>query len=151
MLPVQENRVVSTHWGTYNVTVDQGRVSGIRSWLGDPAPAPVWEGLDGSKTSLRVAAPAIRQSFLDRQHRAGGAGRGREPFVEVDWKTALDIAAEQMERVRSAHGNSAIFGGSYGWASAGRFNHAQSQIHRFLNLLGGYTRSVNSYSYGAGR
>lgn len=150
MLPVQENRVVSTHWGTYNVTVDQGRVSGIRSWSGDPAPAPIWDGLDGSHTSMRVAAPAIRQSFFDKQHRADGAGRGREPFVEVDWKTALDMAAEQLERVRSTYGNSAIFGGSYGWASAGRFNHALSQIHRFLNLLGGYTCSVNSYSYGAG-
>ncbi|SPS01641.1 molybdopterin-dependent oxidoreductase [Cupriavidus taiwanensis] len=150
MLPVQENRVVSTHWGTYNVTVDQGRVSNIRSWSGDPAPAPVWEGLDGSHTGLRVASPAIRKSFFDKQHRAGGKGRGREPFVEVDWKTALDMAADQMERVCSTYGNSAIFGGSYGWASAGRFNHAQSQIHRFLNLLGGYTRSVNSYSYGAG-
>lgn len=150
MLPVQENRVVSTHWGTYNVTVDQGRVSNIRSWSGDPAPAPVWEGLEGTHTRLRVASPAIRKSFFDKQHRAGGEGRGREPFVEVDWKTALDMAAEQMERVRSTYGNAAIFGGSYGWASAGRFNHAQSQIHRFLNLLGGYTRSVNSYSYGAG-
>ena len=37
-----------------------------------------------------------------------------------------------------------------GWASAGRFHHAQSQIHRFLNTaLGGYVRSVNSYSSGA--
>src|SRR5690606_29042273 len=37
-----------------------------------------------------------------------------------------------------------------GWASAGRFHHAQSQIHRFLNkVLGGYVRSVNSYSAGA--
>ncbi|BEP68417.1 MULTISPECIES: molybdopterin-dependent oxidoreductase [unclassified Variovorax] len=150
MLPVQENRVVSTHWGTYSVSVNQGRVSGIRSWSGDPAPAPVWEGLDGSHTGPRVAAPAVRQSFLEKQHRASGAGRGREPFVEVDWKTALDMAAAQLDRVRATHGNTAIFGGSYGWASAGRFNHAQSQIHRFLNLLGGYTRSINSYSYGAG-
>ncbi|QYY29549.1 molybdopterin-dependent oxidoreductase [Cupriavidus pinatubonensis] len=150
MLPVQENRWVSTHWGTYNVTVDQGRVSNIRSWPGDPAPAPIWEQLDGSHTKLRVASPAIRKSFLDKQHRASGEGRGREPFVEVDWNTALDMAAGQLQRVCSSYGNSAIFGGSYGWASAGRFNHAQSQIHRFLNLLGGYTRSVNSYSYGAG-
>ncbi len=28
----------------------------------------------------------------------------------------------------------------------GRFHHAQSQIHRFLNQIGGYTASVNSYS-----
>ncbi len=47
-------------------------------------------------------------------------------------------------------GIGAIFGGSYGWSSAGRFHHAQSQIHRFLNTaLGGYVRSVNSYSAGA--
>ncbi|MGY3290120.1 biotin/methionine sulfoxide reductase [Bradyrhizobium sp. LM3.6] len=32
----------------------------------------------------------------------------------------------------------------------GRFHHAQSQVHRFLNIaLGGYVRSVNSYSSGA--
>ena len=46
-------------------------------------------------------------------------------------------------------GRAAIFGGSYGWASAGRFHDAQHQIHRFLNLAGGYVRSVNSYSSGA--
>jgi biotin/methionine sulfoxide reductase len=41
-----------------------------------------------------------------------------------------------------------VYGGSYGWASAGRFHHAQSQVHRFLNCLGGYVRHVNSYSLG---
>ena len=52
--------------------------------------------------------------------------------------------------MRDRHGPGAVFGGSYGWASAGRFHHAQSQIHRFLNTsLGGYVRSVNSYSSGA--
>src|SRR4051812_44042354 len=33
--------------------------------------------------------------------------------------------------------------------SAGRFHHAQGQLHRFLNTIGGYTGSVNSYSLGA--
>jgi biotin/methionine sulfoxide reductase len=55
-----------------------------------------------------------------------------------------------LTRVRDAHGTGAIYGGSYGWSSAGRFHHAQSQLHRFLNTaLGGYVRSVNSYSAGA--
>ena len=37
------------------------------------------------------------------------------------------------------HGNESIFGGSYGWASASRFHHASgSQLHRFLNCIGGY-------------
>ncbi len=47
------------------------------------------------------------------------------------------------------YGPDGVFGGSYGWASAGRFHHAQSQLHRFLNCLGGYVRSVNTYIYGA--
>ncbi|MEM7750279.1 MAG: molybdopterin-dependent oxidoreductase, partial [Pseudomonadota bacterium] len=50
---------------------------------------------------------------------------------------------------RKTHGNGAIFGGSYGWASAGRFHHALSQIHRFLNCTGGYVSSYASYSTGA--
>ncbi|MDX1402655.1 MAG: molybdopterin-dependent oxidoreductase, partial [Kiloniellales bacterium] len=52
-------------------------------------------------------------------------------------------------RVKETFGNEAIFAGSYGWASAGRFHHAQSQVHRFLNQFGGYTASVNSYSTAA--
>ena len=51
--------------------------------------------------------------------------------------------------MRTTHGNESIYGGSYGWASAGRFHHAQGQLHRFLNCIGGYTASVNSYSLGA--
>ena len=66
------------------------------------------------------------------------------------WDKALDLLGAELTRVRDTHGPGAVFGGSYGWASAGRFHHAQSQIHRFLNIaLGGYVRSVNSYSSGA--
>ena len=63
----------------------------------------------------------------------------------------LDLLAAELARVRDAnHGRAPCFGGSYGWSSAGRFHHAQSQLHRFLNTsLGGYVRSVNSYSSGA--
>src|SRR6185295_19119252 len=57
------------------------------------------------------------------------------------------VAAE-LQRVRSAYGNESIFGGSYGWASAGIFHQATTQLQRMLNLIGGYTRSVNSYSNG---
>ena len=44
-----------------------------------------------------------------------------------------------------------IFGGSYGWSSAGRFHHAQSQVHRFLNTIGGYSFFKDTYSSGAAR
>ncbi len=66
------------------------------------------------------------------------------------WDRVLDLLATELKRVTDTHGARAVFGGSYGWSSAGRFHHAVSQIHRFLNVaLGGYVRSVNSYSAGA--
>lgn len=36
-----------------------------------------------------------------------------------------------------------------GWASAGRLHHAQSQLHRFIKLFGGYTFSRHLYGLGA--
>ncbi len=107
-------------------------------------------GLPGATHSrARIMRPAVRKGFLERGA-ASKASRGQEQFIEVDWETALTLAAKELDRVRNDHGNDAIFGGSYGWASAGRFHHAQSQIHRFLNCIGGYTRSEGNYSYAAG-
>ena len=79
----------------------------------------------------------------------GGAARGRDAFVEVGWDEALDLAAGELARVKAEHGNASIYGGSYGWGSAGRFHHPQGLLHRFLNFHGGYTASVNSYSCAA--
>ena len=79
----------------------------------------------------------------------GGAARGQDAFVEVGWDEALDLAARELARVKAEHGNASIYGGSYGWGSAGRFHHPQGLLHRFLNCHGGYTASVNSYSCAA--
>lgn len=68
--------------------------------------------------------------------------------MPVSWQTALDLLADELRRVYRDNGPDSVFGGSYGWASAGRFHHAQSQVHRFLNTLGGYVRQVGSYSFG---
>jgi biotin/methionine sulfoxide reductase len=105
-----------------------------------------------SPTSSRppsITSP--RRPPVDPQRLAGqdaGRRRGSDDFVELPWDEALDIAAHEIDRVAATHGNEAIFGGSYGWASAGRFHHAQSQAHRFLNCIGGYVASFGSYSTG---
>ena len=67
----------------------------------------------------------------------------------MSWDELTELLADELRRVVDTHGNEAIYGGSYGWASAGRFHHAQSQVHRFLKMLGGYTFSRHSYSLGA--
>ena len=141
----------STHWGNYKLRTQSGRIKGIERYPVDTDPTPLAENLLAAQAeNVRVKRPAVRRSFLDNPQAHSGHLRGQEPFVEVSWETALDLAANALQRTRQGPGNASIYGGSYGWASAGRFHHAQSQIHRFLNSIGGYTRSLFSYSAGAG-
>jgi biotin/methionine sulfoxide reductase len=141
----------SSHWGTYLVDVDdRGRVIGTRPYADDPDAAPAIANVaDAQHARSRVARPAVRRRWLDNGPGPDGhRGDPGDEYIEVDWPVALDLLAAELDRVRTTFGNEAIFGGSYGWGSAGRFHHAQSQLHRFLNRIGGYTRSVNDYSRG---
>jgi len=140
------------HWGLYEVTGAMSSEMRISAYLGDPAPSPIGLHMGSDQTERnRVMRPAVRRGWLAARTGSAGHARGGDEYVEVEWEEALDLVAGEVDRVRKAHGNEAIFGGSYGWASAGRFHHAQSQIHRFLNCAGGYVRHVDSYSLGAAR
>ena len=141
----------SLHWGAYQVEVQDGRIVAAHPFTEDPDPSPIGKSIpDVVQHPCRVSQPMVRKGWLERGPERRGGGRGTEPFVPVSWNEALELVAGELRRVRDAFGNAAIFGGSYGWASAGRFHHAQSQLHRFLNQFGGYVRSVNTYSYAAG-
>ncbi|MBN9219346.1 MAG: molybdopterin guanine dinucleotide-containing S/N-oxide reductase [Mesorhizobium sp.] len=145
-----ETLLTTMHWGTYEVSARNGRLVSVEPWSGDPDPSPIGRSMLGTvQGDLGVSRPAVRRGWLEGDRSGVNGRRGGEPFVEVSWETALDMVAAELNRVRAGHGNSAIYAGSYGWASAGRFHHAQSQVHRFLNTIGGYTSSVLSYSYGA--
>src|SRR5450756_1188493 len=136
-----------THWGTFEAVSDGERLTEVRPWRGDPEPTPLIDNVASAQHHpARIAQPHVRKGWLD--HGPGAPGRGDEPFVPVSWDTALDLLSGELRRVYRDHGAEAVYGGSYGWASAGRFHHAQSQLHRFLNCLGGYVRHVNSYSLG---
>ena len=143
-------QLTTQHWGTYEISAEEGRLVGVEPWAGDPDPSPIGKSMLGTtQGNMRIARPAVRRGWLEGDRSSPSGRRGGDAFVEVSWETALDLVAGELDRVRTAHGNAAIYAGSYGWASAGRFHHAQSQVHRFLNTIGGYTSSVLSYSYGA--
>jgi biotin/methionine sulfoxide reductase len=151
------------HWGPFTALVEDGRVVGAEPWEGDPAPSHMLAAIpDLMDPAVRIDRPYVREGWL--KARAAGkhlkadadpAGdhrrdRGSDRFVAVDWETVLGLASDEIRRVIDLHGNDAIFAGSYGWTSAGRFHHAQSQVKRFFNCLGGYTAHVDTYSVGAG-
>ena len=139
----------ATQWGVYDVGVENGRIVDVRGIDEDPEPSDIGQVLlDGVQHSSRIQRPAIRKGWLEKADR-GRDCRGTDEFLDVPWDEALELAANELRRVANEHGNTAIFGGSYGWASAGRFHHAQSQLHRFINLMGGCTRAMNSYSTAA--
>lgn len=138
-----------THWGAFRATVEAGDVASVAPIAGDTDPSPALGNLPGSvRHSARITGPAVRRGWLD-DGPGPSSRRGADDFVAVSWDELTELLAAELRRVIDRHGNSALYGGSYGWASAGRFHHAQSQVHRFLNCLGGYTFSRHSYSLGA--
>lgn len=138
-----------THWGAFAADMRDGDIYAVRPFEGDADPSPLLGNLPGSlRHHSRIATPAVRRGWL-RDGPGPTTRRGDDEFVAVTWDQLTELLADELRRVIETHGNEAIFGGSYGWSSAGRFHHAQSQVHRFLNLLGGYTFSRHSYSLGA--
>ncbi|WP_214405724.1 molybdopterin-dependent oxidoreductase [Pseudonocardia lacus] len=146
-MSISAGRTHSSHWGMFRGEVDEGGALRVRPRPGDPDPSPLLDNIPSAVGHrARIPRPAVRRGWWE-----GGPGptdrRGRDGFVEVGWDEVLDRLAGELRRVRDAHGPRGIYGGSYGWASAGRFHHAQSQLHRFLNTaVGGYVGSVGTYS-----
>ena len=92
----------------------------------------------------------VRAGWLAEREKSDRRGRGRERFVPVSWDEATILVADEIRRVSGTFGNASIFAGSYGWTSCGRFHHASSLLKRMLNLVGGYTGHVDTYSIAAG-
>lgn len=135
------------HWGVARPEVRDGQLVAMHPAADDPAPS----GIDGNLVAamqgpMRIAQPMIRRGWLEGDR---GRARGEDSFIAASWADTLPLLARHLSALLDEHGNESLYGGSYGWASAGRFHHAQSQIHRFLNLAGGYVRSVNTFSHAA--
>ncbi|MEZ5797575.1 MAG: molybdopterin guanine dinucleotide-containing S/N-oxide reductase [Paracoccaceae bacterium] len=140
-----------SHWGAYRVLVEGQRIVGVEPFEHDPAPSPIIHSVtEWANPARRVLQPMVREGWLRRREDSDRRGRGRERFVPVDWDTALDLVAGEIRRVAAVHGNASIFAGSYGWTSCGRFHHAPTLLKRMLNLVGGYTGHVDTYSIAAG-
>jgi biotin/methionine sulfoxide reductase len=136
----------ASHWGYFDAVVEKGRVVGVRPFGPDPFPGSLIEAVpDVVHAPSRIDRPYIRQGWLEGRRR--GHLRGGDPFVPVSWERVTRLLAEEVRQTRALHGDTAIYAGSYGWASAGRYHHAKTQLQRFLGQGGGFTSSVNAYSY----
>ena len=141
----------AAHWGAFLAETRNGRMVAARPDPADPAPSAILSGMaDAVHAANRIDQPYIRAGWLAGD-RAGGTLRGAERFVPVSWDRAIGLVAGEIARVQQTHGPASVFGGSYGWSSAGRFQHAKTQVQRLLAASGGFTGQINSYSYAAGQ
>jgi biotin/methionine sulfoxide reductase len=93
---------------------------------------------DAVHSAARIDRPYIREGWLKGGRR--GSARGGDAFVPIPWDHAIRLVAEEAARVRAQHGHAAILGGSYGWASAGRYHHARTQLHACSGSAAGSPR-----------
>jgi biotin/methionine sulfoxide reductase len=138
-------KYTAAHWGAYQFAGDAATLEPLPD---DPAPSRVGRGWQSASLNrdARILAPVARKGWLEGDK---GAARCTDSFVEISWEKAIELAAGELQRVHADHGPQAVFGGSYGWSSAGRFHHAQSQMRRMLALSGGFTTARETYSHAA--
>ncbi|OZI52251.1 molybdopterin-dependent oxidoreductase [Bordetella genomosp. 5] len=133
------------HWGAFTAVTENGRLVACEPFGPDPEPSAMLASIPEMVHSpLRIRRPAVRKGWLD-----GNRERENDEYIEVSWERALALVADELARVRAAHGPAGIFGGSYGWSSAGRVHHARSLIRRFLFQGGGCVDQIGNYSWGA--
>lgn len=138
----------SSHWGAFLAEVEDGKITGVQPFEHDPDPSPMLQAIPGTvHARARVTQPMVREGWL-KNGPGSGKGRGAEPFVPVSWEKALELVSDELSRVKETYSNEAIFGGSYGWASAGIFHYARTQLRRFLFAYGGCVDQATNYSFG---
>ncbi|MGB2304333.1 MAG: molybdopterin-dependent oxidoreductase, partial [Candidatus Puniceispirillales bacterium] len=108
----QRRLYTSSHWGSFSVSVDDNRVTGLEPLESDKDPSPIGEGIiDVLDHPTHITAPMVRKSWLDAKSGMAGSddckpeNRGRDPFVAVSWQKAEELVADELKRVISDHGN----------------------------------------------
>lgn len=138
------------HWGAFTAVTENGRLTGCDPFFADSNPSPMLQTIPQLVYSdKRIRQPMVRRSWLKARENSDRTLRGREDFIAVDWETALDLVAQENQRVRERYGAGGIFTGSYGWSSAGRVNHARTLVRRFYFNGGGGVDQLGNYSWGA--
>lgn len=139
-----------THWGPFIAEVEDGRLVATRPLPGSGASERMIGALPEALYSpLRISQPMVRRDYLKKREKSDRSIRGTDDYVPLSWDEATHLIAGETRRIRDLHGDASVFGGSYGWSSAGRFHHARTQVRRFLGAAGGFTDQSGNYSWGA--
>src|SRR5215510_1839227 len=69
-----------SHWGAYDVEVENGRIVGVRAFDGDPQPSQIMTTMPSAVyAESRIEQPMVRQGWLQHGVGSNRAGRGESP------------------------------------------------------------------------
>ncbi|MFK5880572.1 MAG: molybdopterin guanine dinucleotide-containing S/N-oxide reductase [Sulfurospirillum sp.] len=148
---VMDKKTVATgtHWGPIEAEVTGGVLTGVKPASADMWPTPMISALvDRVYAKDRIKYPMVREGFLKHGHKSDKSMRGKDKFVRVSWEKAIELAANELKRVKKSYGNEALYAGRTGWRSVGRLNSAPITLRRMLNLFGGYSENTGNPSIG---
>lgn len=141
--------LTGSHWGAIRATVVDGRFVKATPFEQDKFPSKIIAGLpDHVHGTARVRYPMVRVDWLRKRHLSDTRQRGDNRFVRVSWDEALDLFYQELERVQTSYGPSALLSSS-GWQSTGMFHNAGGMLSRALALHGASVGSGGDYSTGA--
>ena len=144
-------RIVHTgsHWGLFDAEVEHNRVVGVRAFAADPHPSPIINTIPSAvHAASRIERPMVRQGWLAHGARATARGAASSPLWRCPGMRHSIWSLRNSSGSSQTYGNEAIYASS-GWASAGVFHNAPTQLYRFLNGFGGFVSQVTNYSFGA--
>ena len=94
----REDRFHTSHWGTFTVEIEDGRMVGVRPFALDPDPSPLIHSMaDAVYDASRVQRPMVRKGWLKRGP-GPAATRGSDSFVEMGWDEALGLLSDELKR-----------------------------------------------------
>jgi anaerobic selenocysteine-containing dehydrogenase len=124
----------ASHWGAFRVRVKDGRIVGAEPFEKDEHPSPLVQSqVEAVYDKSRIDRPYVRRGFLDRGAASDRTKRGAEPFVPVDWDTALALVSDELSRVKRDFGNTAIF-------AAASCEIAPASLHEWIRRFDGAGR-----------
>lgn len=91
-------------------------------------------------SSKRLLYPMKRVDF-DPNGERNPQNRGKSGYVRISWDEALDLAANEIKRIRREHGHGAIFNSHSSHHTWGNIGYYLSANIRFMNAVG-HTKMV---------
>ncbi len=99
-------KLTSSHWGVYELVVEEGRLSALKPFVEDPDPSPIGHSIiDLLDDKTRIDTPVIRESWFNGGYGTAPNRRGSDRFVKVSWDEAENLVAKELERVIKFRGN----------------------------------------------